>query len=85
MIYEIMGGESISYLAPEMVRLANETHQVVTAIFNGIQIYAEQGDYPLLVKLRYQNELLIKANLERLTREKLFEEELCIWRKNFFS
>ena len=85
MIYEVIGGETISYLAAEMVRLANETHQVVMAVFNGSEIYAEEGDYPLLVRLRYQNERLIKANLERLTRKELLKEELCIWRKNFFS
>ena len=74
MVYEIMGAETICHAASEMVRLATETHQVVTAVFNDIQIYAESGDHPLLIKLRYQNERLIKANLERLKREEFLEE-----------
>ena len=86
MIYfEVTCGKTISYVASEMVRLANETDELVVSFFNGIQIQAKPGDYPLNIKLRYENKLLIKANVERLKREELLEEELYIWRKKFFS
>lgn len=56
-VYDIPGGENIFYAAEEMVRIANQTGEPITATFNKVELSAQPGADPDEIVQIYKEEI----------------------------